>query len=162
MTPPDWDAGLITAWTGATVAILTMIGGVIAWGVKTLRDMKADQLEQVAQMVELLTRADHQLHPNSGKSLADKIDQLVEDTRGLRTDMSQMRTDMSQMRTELREERTARHDGDQHIVIKLSEAQDKADVDHAAILQHVEQRHQTLRQMIDQALDRAGILEEDD
>jgi len=151
----SWSPELVEAMGTALAVIITaVVGGMVAL-IKVLWDIR------------------HQLRPNSGKSLADKIDRIEaaqkeerEERRqaeqALEAQVGMVRADITELRSEVREERTARHDGDQHIVIRLAEAQDKADVDHAAILQHVEQRHQTLRQMIDQALDQAGILEEDD
>lgn len=97
----DWlDADML----GAIVAGMALIGGAIKWIDARQERRQREQHEQLTQMAAMLARADHQLHPNSGKSLADSVNRIEERVGRIADDLGRERQDRSDDDTTLRGE----------------------------------------------------------
>ena len=68
--------GALAAIGGVLMTGLALLGGAIKWVDARQQARAREQREQLQQMAETLARADHQLHPNSGSSLADSIHRI--------------------------------------------------------------------------------------
>ncbi len=118
---------MVAAIGGVAVSLLVALGGGVAWLVRVMW-----------RVLELSRTAAHELQPNSGSSVADRIAR----TEGKIDALADL---VAELTEEVRQEHDLRVAADGRIRAELDGRAD-----------HADREHRSLRAMIQQALDTAG------